>query len=712
MRAIEIFAFVKLKIFFRKYANNLKKILTKAYVNVINIYGIAYSKKINQKKKRRNKKMGKKSFLKSSLIIIAVAAVVLATIPFAKVNAAEKLNLTYSAHVQDYGWKDSSIFASNGLEKLENEVSGIPSSFAGTMGEYKRMEAVRIRAQLPEGSTVKVRAHVEGYGWQDPVTLDNTGAKDTEIGTTGEYKRMEALQITAEGLNGSKILYRAHVEGYGWQDWVDASDPDAFAGTTGEYKRMEALEIAIVSADGFKYQSNEDGTHTFLYNDVELSTEDCTYSGWIPASEEDDELLERTCTLCNHKEEKTLNELLSDESITELEVKNVKKELTVPAGKTLTVDENISGENPVTVNGTLVLKKVQSNLKLKGNGTVVYAPEAESSEDFATKFPKATEILDGLKSSDDNTAKSLKYEIKVPEMDEPQTITETSPITLEEGWNLTVDLGNNILKTTDKSNSFITNKGDLTLKNGVVEIPNDSQKFVINSGANTTATLNLENVDIIGHSGISTNGNLVMNGGKIESNGTASQSRALQILGERNIKANTTELTDVDVKSKHIGIFISTDIFHDLVMNGGSITVENNSVDGYDGALTSYSQYSSITLDGTKITSDGMGIYLQNNGGSTPNALGGNVAHLNDVTIESKKVCIWTCADGDKVEVDGGSYKSTTENAVRIYSRELNTFKDCRLEGKGTAITVLGSLLQNHELSEFADRTNVTEVNV
>ena len=647
--------------------------------------------------------MVKKNFLKSSLIVLVALAMVVIGMPKISLAAtSDKPVFTYSAHVQTDGWK-SSVFSSDTL--------GEPKTFAGTSGESKRVEGLKIQFKASEELKVTYRAHVQGIGWQDAVTA--TTGKEVFIGTEGQSRRVEAIKMSVEGLGDEyKLLYRAHVQREGWQPWVDAASNE-FAGTEGKSLRIEAIELAVVSASDFKYQSNEDGTHTLKYKEVEIQTENCTYGEWAPATEGDDGSLERTCTLCSNKETKTLDELLSDESTTDIEVAKIKNELTVPVGKTLTVTDKIENNAPVTVNGTLVLEKEQTNLTLKGTGTVVYAPKAASTQEFNTKFTDADKILGGIKSADKNSAKSLKYEIKVPEMEEPQTITETTNITLDEGWNLTVDLGKNTLETKDTNNSFITNNGDLTLKNGVVKIPDNSKKFAIASDSNSTATLNLENVDIVGHSGISTNGHLVVKGGKIESTGTNDNPRALQIHGANAIKPITTELTDVDVKAKQVGIYIHTDPNHDLVMKGGNITVETNGGEE-SSAIDSSSQYSSITLDGTKITSEAMGIYLQNNGGSKANPLGGNVAHLNNVTIKSKKVCIWTHDVGDKVEVSGGSYTSTEDNAVKIYSRELNTFKGgCRLEGKVEAITVLGSLLQGHNFSEFVSVTDdVTRVNV
>ena len=578
------------------------------------------------------------------------------------------------------------------------------------MGEYKRMEAVRLRVQLPEGSTVKVRAHVEGIGWQEPITLDNTGKEETTVGTTGEYRRMEALQITAEGLGNNKILYRAHVEGYGWQDWVDASDPDAFAGTTGEYKRMEALEIAIVSEDGFTYRQNEDGTHTVLYNEKEVKTEKCTFGEMTST---DGKNVDRTCSACKRKETKTIGEVLKDESVTELEVTKIEtdEEIVVPEGKTLIVDTTVDSKGKfITVDGSLVLKNNQNkNLKLKGTGTVVYAPEAKDANEFTKNCGKLTQYLklSGNKLASDATedAKSLKYEIRVPEMSEPQTIKENDndALTIGKDWNVTLDLGKNTLVTSDSntSNKLIVNKGNLTIKNGTVKTGDNNTSAVISSSEGD-AKLNLEDVVVTGQKGIYTNGNLTIKGGKVESTADASNMYAIGIVGKTG-KRITTVLNDVDVVSKNLGIFIQ-DSNHDLDMTNGTINITGTK-EGVDYALASYSGDSVITLNGTKITSKGIGIYIQNDGDEDE----ANVAKLNNVTIESIKQCLWAMGLNDRFVVDGGSYTSGSSNALYIFNDNcgLSTLKDCTLSGWDAAINLAGSAKEGEDGNLVL--TNVTK---
>lgn len=146
---------------------------------------------------------------------------------------AEHYDIYYRVHAQTYGWLD---WACNG-------------GTAGTSGYAKRLEAIEI--QLVEkggeapGSTekaylhplVQYQTHVQSYGWQ------SAKYDGEQSGTTGEGKRLEAIQITlpeqeAEG----EILYRSHVQTYGWQDFVANGE---LSGTTGQSKRLEAIEILL-----------------------------------------------------------------------------------------------------------------------------------------------------------------------------------------------------------------------------------------------------------------------------------------------------------------------------------------------------------------------------------------------------------------------------------------------------------------------------------
>ena len=134
----------------------------------------------------------------------------------------------YSTHVQTYGWQSNK---SNGQT-------------AGTSGEAKRMEAIKIQlSNTGYTGSVQYSTHVQTYGWKDWVADGAIG------GTTGEAKRMEAIRIclTGEVANHYDIYYRVHTQTYGWLDWAKNGD---IAGTTGEAKRMEAIQIVLVTKGG------------------------------------------------------------------------------------------------------------------------------------------------------------------------------------------------------------------------------------------------------------------------------------------------------------------------------------------------------------------------------------------------------------------------------------------------------------------------------
>ena len=72
---------------------------------------------------------------------------------------------------------------------------------------------------------------MQDIGWLDWV------ASGQVAGTTGESRRMEAIQIVGP------VQYRAHVQDIGWMDWVNSGET---AGTVGQSKRLEAIEIKML----------------------------------------------------------------------------------------------------------------------------------------------------------------------------------------------------------------------------------------------------------------------------------------------------------------------------------------------------------------------------------------------------------------------------------------------------------------------------------
>lgn len=174
----------------------------------------------------------------ASIMLIAILALPTST----SATSSNNIEVSYSSHVQTYGWLAYS------------------PDITGTEGESKRMEALDLNVKTPAGVTVKYRAHVQGIGWQDWVTADNTKGTNL-IGTSGESKRVEAIQIVVEGSSDYVIRYRTQVQTYGWLDWVEAGNSikeaetlkaGTYAGTSGESKRMEAMQISIIPKEQSK----------------------------------------------------------------------------------------------------------------------------------------------------------------------------------------------------------------------------------------------------------------------------------------------------------------------------------------------------------------------------------------------------------------------------------------------------------------------------
>lgn len=124
-------------------------------------------------------------------------------------------------------------------------------SVAGTTGEAKQMEAVKVRISNGncEGS-IEYRTHVQNKGWLD-------WAKNGEVeGTDGYGYQMEALEIrlvnkemgapgkTDMPMKQRMIEYQTHVEESGDGDWIYDGN---LSGSVGKAKRLEGIRINILS---------------------------------------------------------------------------------------------------------------------------------------------------------------------------------------------------------------------------------------------------------------------------------------------------------------------------------------------------------------------------------------------------------------------------------------------------------------------------------
>lgn len=86
-------------------------------------------------------------------------------------------------------------------------------------------------------SKILYRVHVEDYGWLD------WASNGIETGKIAQGKKIEAIEIKLENMEEYTVEYRTHVQDYGWQEWkIDGET----SGTTGKNKKVEAIQIRIV----------------------------------------------------------------------------------------------------------------------------------------------------------------------------------------------------------------------------------------------------------------------------------------------------------------------------------------------------------------------------------------------------------------------------------------------------------------------------------
>ena len=127
-------------------------------------------------------------------------------------------SISYTTHIQDIGW--------------QNQVKD--GEMAGTEGQAKRLEAIKITLKDLSGVKIKYQTHIQDIDWKYDGTL---------AGTEGQSKRLEAIKIELEESDKYSIMYRVHIQDIGWQDWRYDGEK---AGTEGQSKRLEAIQIKIV----------------------------------------------------------------------------------------------------------------------------------------------------------------------------------------------------------------------------------------------------------------------------------------------------------------------------------------------------------------------------------------------------------------------------------------------------------------------------------
>ena len=146
-------------------------------------------------------------------------------------------SVNYSTHVQDIGW--------------QGYVKG--GSTAGTTGQSKRLEAIRIKLSNNTSykGTIQYQTHIQDIGWQ------GWKMNDEMSGTSGQSKRLEAIRIklTDELAENYDIYYRVHAQEFGWLGWAKNGES---AGTAGYSYRLEAIEVKLVEKGGKAPGSTQD----------------------------------------------------------------------------------------------------------------------------------------------------------------------------------------------------------------------------------------------------------------------------------------------------------------------------------------------------------------------------------------------------------------------------------------------------------------------
>lgn len=169
------------------------------------------------------------------LVWLLLAVLITAGIPNFSVKAATSPSVTYSAHIQNYGWLSS---VSNGKT-------------AGTVGHGLQVEAVRAKLKNATGS-ITYSVHVQNKGWM-------SWEKDNAIGgTTGESLRAEAIKVKLTGTISKTydVYYRTHIQNIGWTGW---SKNGAISGTVEQNLRMEGYQIELVKKGASPKPKEEDG---------------------------------------------------------------------------------------------------------------------------------------------------------------------------------------------------------------------------------------------------------------------------------------------------------------------------------------------------------------------------------------------------------------------------------------------------------------------
>ena len=143
---------------------------------------------------------------------------------YGNVNADTDAYITYTSHIQTYGWQGA---------KTDGVVSGMTRS-------GKRLEAIRVQlGSLAEKGGVTYRTYVNEDGWQSWVQ------NGEQSGTTGQSKYVEALEMRLMGACEEMyhIYYRIYSVDSGWSEWKKNGET---AGTPGQSGKTSAFQVKLI----------------------------------------------------------------------------------------------------------------------------------------------------------------------------------------------------------------------------------------------------------------------------------------------------------------------------------------------------------------------------------------------------------------------------------------------------------------------------------
>lgn len=144
--------------------------------------------------------------------------------------------IKYQAHCKDLGW----------LDPVEN------GEIAGTVGEGRQMEAVRVIEVEPEGTNLDLYASVCELGQSGKRDENGTVIEGNhlgeDVGSTGLGLALEAFRggLIGDAHNNYDLYYRLHCADIGWMNWAKNGE---WSGTIGGERQAEAIQFMVVEKD-------------------------------------------------------------------------------------------------------------------------------------------------------------------------------------------------------------------------------------------------------------------------------------------------------------------------------------------------------------------------------------------------------------------------------------------------------------------------------